>query len=277
MEEENFIIRNSNIEKDNDFFIEQNLLDRMNGWFSPASHAIFSIFLKYQIQNKIKGNLCEIGVWEGKSASIICKNAQELEKIFLVDPLLNKYTESVMRNIDNICRTIPNNLVMCNIESDNLFSIGEMRKLFHSFRFIHIDGCHTGSNIYSDLVTAEKLLTNDGIVVVDDYFNISYTQITEALYKYLYINPYSFRIFCVGFNKAYLCRPNVYSKYYSFCMSALQLELLKKQIAVTIKKTSGIGDCYTISIEGFNKLTDPMNGFRGPDWEPTNIDYIEKK
>ena len=60
----------------------------MNGWFSPASHALFSLFLNYQQTKEIKGNLCEIGVWEGKSASIICKNVQPKEKVFLIDPLL---------------------------------------------------------------------------------------------------------------------------------------------------------------------------------------------
>lgn len=182
-----------------------------------------------------------------------------------------------MRNIDNICLNIPDNLVMCNMESDSFLNIGGIKNLFHNFRFIHIDGCHTGSNIYSDLLLAEKLLSKEGIVVVDDFFNISYTQITEAVYRYLFTNPYSFRIFCAGFNKAYLCRPNSYSNYYTFCMRSLQLELLRKQIAVTIKKTSGIGDCYTIAIEGFNSMTDPADGYRGPDWEENKLDYLETR
>lgn len=128
--------------------------------------------------------------------------------------------------------------------------------LLNSFRFFHIDGCHSGKNIYKDLSLVDNLVSSDGIVVVDDFFSFTYPQITESLYKYLQMNPYSFRIFCVGFNKAYLCRPEYFNKYYSHCLNKLQIEFIKMQMYICIKKTSGLGDSYTLSVCGFDIHSD---------------------
>ena len=62
MKKESFITRLSELPKDEDFMQTQEKLYSIEGWFSPASHALFSFFLDYQNENKINGNLGEIGV-----------------------------------------------------------------------------------------------------------------------------------------------------------------------------------------------------------------------
>jgi hypothetical protein len=274
MKKESFITKLSDVERDLSFIQTQNLLNKMDGWFSAASHGMFQFFLRYQNENKINGNLGEIGVWKGKSAAVISKFSKENESVFLIDPLIKDFSETIYRNIDYVCKKISEKLVMCNIVSDNFDKIPNYQSLLHSFRFFHIDGCHTGTNIFKDLKLADSLISTDGIVVVDDFFNYSYPQITEALYRYLQVNPFSYRLFCVGYNKAYLCRPEKLSEYYSYCLNNIQLEFMKMQMAICVKKTSGLGDSYTISINGFEKETDPLSGFRGPDWNPNKLDRI---
>ena len=203
MNKESFITRLSAEPIDGDFIQCQEILYKIEGWFSPASHALFSFILNYQNKNEINGNLGEIGVWKGKSATVICKFSKEDEKIFLIDPLIKKFSETIYKNIDDVCKCIPKELLFCNLISDNFVKLPNYQTLIKSFRFFHIDGCHTGKNIFKDLELADLLVQSEGIVVVDDFFNNSYPQITEAVYKYLYVNPYSFRIFCIGFNKAY--------------------------------------------------------------------------
>lgn len=274
MKKESFITRLSELPKDEDFIQTQEKMFYIEGWFSPESHAMFVSFLDYQNQNNINGNLGEIGVWHGKSASIICKKVIGNQNIFLIDPLIVDVKEIILRNIDKICLRIPKNLVLMDTISDDFVKISNFTQLQNTFRFFHIDGCHTGTNIYRDLVLADKLISSDGIVVIDDFFNVTYPQITEALYKYCQLNPYSFRIFCIGFNKAYLCRPESFSKYYSYATTSLQESLFTKGIYVTIKKTSSLGDTFSLSVEFYNQQDDPISGQRGPDWDESAFEII---
>ncbi len=277
MKKESFITRLSELPKDEDFIHTQEKLFNMEVWFSPASHAMFSFLLDYQNENKINGNLGEIGVWKGKSASIICKKVVDEQNIFLIDPFLANAKETILRNIDKICLEIPKNLVLMNGISDDFVKISNFSQLQNSFRFFHIDGCHTGTNVFRDLSLANKLISSDGIVVVDDFFNVTYPQITEAIYRFCQLNPYSFRIFCIGFNKAYLCRAESFSKYYSCITNLLQESFFTKGIYVTIKKSSGLGDTFTLSIEPFNQQSDPVSGKRGPDWDESAFETINLK
>lgn len=275
MEKESLFTKNHNIKEDIAFAQRQQLLNPINGWFSPASHGIFSFFWEFQNQYSICGNLGEIGVWEGKSSTIICNFSKESEKIFLIDPLIEKNKEVIYRNIDSVCRRIPDNCLLCNYKSEDFLKENTNQDLLNSFRFFHIDGCHTGSNVYFDMELADKLLTLDAVLVVDDFFNPGYPQITEAVYKYVFLNPYKFRIFFAAFNKAYLCRPEKYTFYYSHTLENLQQNMLSKGMAFTIKKTSSIGDCYTLAAEEFNPQIDLASGMQGPDWNPEKIDYLK--
>lgn len=277
MKKESFITKLSTLPINEDFLQKQEVLNPIEGWFSPASHGLFSFFLSYQNDIKVNGNLGEIGVWKGKSASVICNYAKNNENIFLIDPLIQNFSETINRNIDKICNKIPSKLLLCNMKSDDFVKIPNYQTLLDSFRFFHIDGCHSGKNIYCDLKIVDSLLTSDGIVVVDDFFNYSYPQITEAVYKYLQLNPYSYRLFCMGFNKAYLCRPDFFNKYYSYTLKNIQSDFMKKQMIICVKKTSGIGDSYTITVDGYEKDDDPITGYRGPDWEQNKLDFIETK
>ena len=87
---QNVLSGQKNFPKDEDFMQTQEKLYSIEGWFSPASHALFSFFLDYQNENKINGNLGEIGVWHGKSATIICKKVKENQNIFLIPIVVRK-------------------------------------------------------------------------------------------------------------------------------------------------------------------------------------------
>lgn len=277
MKKESLFTKGTDVSTDINFFYRQKCLDKMSGWLSPASHGIISFLFDYQSKINIVGNIGEIGVWEGKTASIICNYCRDEESVFLIDPIISNNQETILRNIDDLCRKLPKSLYLCNILSEKFLTIYNDSNLFNSFRFFHIDGCHTGSSVFSDMKLVDKLLSNNSVLVIDDFFNPGYPQITEAVYRYVFEYPYSFRIFFVGFNKAYLCRPGCYTMYYSHCINNLQQSMLNKKMAITIKKTSSIGDCYTLSAEEYKQEIDLNTGIQGPDWEPERMDYIETK
>ena len=277
MNKESILTKYTNFGQDEEFIKRQNELFNMNGWFSPASHGLFSFFLDFQNKNNISGNMGEIGVWEGKSASIICKYCRDEESVVLIDPIIANNKEIILNNINIIGSKIPKKLILCNIISEKFDSLKNELHLEKSLRFFHIDGCHTATNVYSDLELADKLLSNDAVLVVDDFFNPIYPQITESLYRYLFINPYKFRLFLGAFNKAYLCRAGSYYKYYSYCLENLQRDMVSKKMYFSIKKTSSIDDCFTLVADEYNADVDPDSGMQGPDWEPEKIEYVEKR
>ena len=52
----------------------------------------------------------------------------------------------------------------------------ELMRHRRSFRWIHIDGEHTGQAVANDLAIAHDLLADDGIICIDDFFSPAYPQ-----------------------------------------------------------------------------------------------------
>ena len=49
------------------------------------------------------------------------------------------------------------------------------------FRWIHVDGEHTGQSVINDLEIADHLLSDRGIAVFDDFFSPGYPQVTQMI------------------------------------------------------------------------------------------------
>ena len=141
-------------------------------------------------------------------------------------------------------------------------------------RFCHVDGEHSGHMIYNDMAVAQKLLSEEGVLVVDDFFNPMYPQITEALFRYLDRNPYTFRLFMVGFNKAYLSRPAAFYDYHRFCDERVFDGMQERDIDITLARSTHASDATVFSMIDYT----PKHGRqRGPDWEPDNLQIVSKR
>lgn len=256
------------------FFDKQKKINSMNGWFSDESLSIFDIFLQLQLNGSVCGNLMEIGVWEGKSAAAMIDKLNKNEKLFLIDPEIKNKKDIICKNLNLISEDAQSKIFFYDIKSVCIPTIDIYSKLVNTFRFIHIDGCHTAEAVYRDLEIADFLLKEKGIVVIDDFFNIAYPQITEAVYNFLFQNVFKFKLFLIAFNKAYLCRPNAYSEYYSFVISSFRKEFLLRNKKIVINKTSPIADSSSISLSVFLEEDCNWLGIRGPDWKKNNIEYI---
>ena len=60
----------------------------------------------------------------------------------------------------------------------------ELMQHRRSFRWIHIDGEHTGQAVGNDLAIAHELLADDGIICIDDFFNPAYAQVSAASFPF---------------------------------------------------------------------------------------------
>jgi len=241
--------------------------EETDGWFNAESAALWDALLGWQTTRRIKGHMLEIGVWHGKSAALMAMHADADRTCMLVDIKIHRARiESALERL-GLRDSIEVSCLQCNsreLVTDPLITEG-----FRGFRWIHIDGEHTGGAVSSDLAIAANLLADGGVVVIDDFFSWLYPQITEAVLRYLRSYPDDFSMFLCGYNKAYLARPHFVHEYMELCAGSLCDELEQRGIEPTLSRTTYPAEMNTFGIG--NRFQGAR--LRGPDWEPGVIRY----
>ncbi|BAY26003.1 hypothetical protein NIES2100_58130 [Calothrix sp. NIES-2100] len=201
----------------NDNYLIQSYLDT----FSENTHlSLYNIYIFEQILGlqkllEIQGDILEIGVLEGATSALLATSLEEKERLFLIDPYQDPNT---------ICPTIAKfsgieNEQLVYFQMDSILISKRHSKFLepHSplFRLIHIDGEHSYDAVYSDIGLSTLYLSNSGLIVLDDIFNINSACCTHAMFDYLKSNP---NLHCVamGFGKAYLCESRYINAYRKF-------------------------------------------------------------
>ena len=235
----------------------------LEGWFQTPAIAIWDSLLSYQLQQHITGNLLEIGVWKGKSAALAAMHCQPKEACVFVDAM--PLTEASSR----IGPVVPQ--ATCHYlqeQSQFLARHPFVSEGIRAFRWIHVDGDHSGQSVMVDLEITDHLLSDQGIAVFDDFYSAGYPQITQAVFQFMATRPGRLALILVGFNKGYLCRPKAARHYLQFMRDSLYSEMAKRGCdKVTIWKTTEPGDMNTFGItERYLEFN-----YRGPDWDQNNI------
>lgn len=234
------------------------------GWFQIQSIAIWDSLLTAQTAYGIRGNFLEIGVWKGRSALLTTLHSAPEEECVFVDPLP---LGEARRKLETVRR------------SGLHFVCGKSRSLVPgtlpgaappSYRWIHIDGEHTGLAVAHDLALAASLLGEGGIIVVDDFFAPAYPQITFAVLDHLRAHPKSLMMFLCGFNKGYLCHPADGRWLLEHVAENMAGDLRARGVdPFTIYKTTDPLDLNCFGIQP-DRSAAPL---RGPDFDQARIRY----
>jgi len=138
-----------------------------------------------------KFNLClEVGCFEGLTSNYICDHLlNDNGKLICVDPLTDNYlntdlTEKDVENnetiykyfnnqysrfINNVSHQIENKKLILKRGLSNVILPKLIDEYNEKFDLIYIDGDHRASAVYLDAVNSFKLLTNNGVIIFDDY------------------------------------------------------------------------------------------------------------
>ena len=227
----------------------KNGVNEVDGWLSIADK--FLIWSLCNIQNayEYSGSLGEIGVHHGKLFLLLLLNLQKGEKAFCVDVFdmqdLNidksgKGNEQIF--LSNVDKFANRNMVHIIKDSSLNVNCSQIIEKVGKARLISIDGGHTSEITKNDLNLCEKILTDEGVIVIDDYFNAAWPGVSEGVCSYL--QEYGDRLapFAIGINKVFLCRPDLHSNY---------REKLKNSAR----------EMYDWSKESFGKEVDVYNGY----------------
>jgi hypothetical protein len=235
----------------------------IGGWFSLDSIAIWDALLVEQRNRGIGGDLLEIGVLKGRSATLLALHGEDGQSGVFVDPAFRKEA------IDAIQRCKPTGIVLIEALSQNIHDHPEISQRQGAFRWIHIDGEHSGRAVRNDLELALPLLGAEGIICLDDFFSTAYPQITWAAMSFLEAHKDEVTLVLVGANKGYVCRRAAAPAYLAFIRDSLHRELLRRgRSDCTIWKSTGPDDYNCFGITPRHKGFD----YHGPDWAPNRID-----
>ena len=205
------------------------------GGLSPYSLGAWEVLLDAQEKRGVKGSFLEFGVWTGIGLTAMGLRAGKDEDIAGIDLYIQR--DAIRANYEAITGRPFGRLRFIERSSIAVRKAGDLRADQGSFRWIHIDGEHSFDAVCSDLELAMDLMADDGIVVVDDFYNIGSAGITEAVYFMLGRNPHRLRMFLAGMNKAYLAAPRAFGYYRDYCLQHLPERLAKDFDApITIAK-----------------------------------------
>ena len=237
----------------------------VRGAFNDHSQCVWDILLSFQANNNIKGNLLEIGVQFGKSGIFSALHAADDE--------ISVYCDSWMQDsaVEQIKKARGLNNIFLNMRSSNIDPVRDFPQdsNYRKYRWIHIDGDHSGTGFTTDLILSDQLLSDDGIVVIDDFFSVEYPQITEAYFSYVNNNPFRFHLFLVGGGKGYISRPTAARKYLQFVKDDFYDELCALDLKdIRVMKTTTPDDCNCF---GFGPAWGGNIGYQGPDWDRSII------
>ena len=202
--------------------------DSIDGWFDWV---VICPVLEMINNMQEKGNILEIGIHHGKSfipmtallrndeiavavdvfedQHLNCDNSGRGCSFNFHNNLLHFYTHE---EISNKIRIVKNDSTTMKDVDYLKFTNGE------KYRLISIDGCHTQNATLIDLTNAVKILSSDGVIILDDYFNLDWPGVKFGIDLFLSENN-DHRLIYLGANKFMLCHRDTYCKY----MSILQL------------------------------------------------------
>lgn len=240
--------------------------DELPGYVIPESLCIWDFLLDLQSQTWQPASLLEIGVYYGKSAMMLALHCKSEEKLLLVD--FSDFVEEARKVLTKF-NAAKFEVIKTRSSDAKCWELSS--RYAHSLRWIHIDGEHKAETVWNDLSLANHLLSETGIICVDDFFSPMYPQLTYVICKFLEQHRAELQLFLCGYYKGYLARPGALPKYLQAIREGLASAMTASGFSdFTIYKTD-----YPYVVNAFGVVGQRWQGFEyyGLDEDPKNLPY----
>jgi cephalosporin hydroxylase len=216
---------------------------KINGWFFHPDMISFWCIDLAQKQMQIMGDLCEVGVWHGKSIVLLCNLAREGETITGFDLFEGDLLDKANKNIQLYGGGREAILKVADTSRLNTTELGTT--FSRGIRILHIDAGHEYHEVMHQLQLFSPFVSEGGCIIMDDYQDREFPGIEAAVLDFCEIDrPRRFVPFLAGGNKMYLCERNMATKY--------QTNLLQHDVFADKSRTTRVRD-FTVLV-GFSKL-----------------------
>jgi Methyltransferase domain len=184
----------------------------IEGWLSPDAAKLLGLLDEAQQEGDVNGHLFEIGVHHGRSALLLIAFARTDEHLGVCD-LFGSQGENASGSgagdretfAANVARLAPtfSTLDIFESSSDQL----DAARVSRPVRMFHVDGGHLAEETLGDLRFAASVLGEQGVIVLDDAFEMDWPGVTEGLYEFLREESGLVPL-VMGFGKLVLCPRN---------------------------------------------------------------------
>jgi hypothetical protein len=196
-------------------------MERVHGYLSSLDAGLIAALLSYQDEKNLQGHLCEIGVHHGRLFLLLALARRPGERALAIDlfedDAINENTQHAGRD-----RALFANARRLGIElsEEEIYKTSSidiehtdiLTRTTGRIRFFSIDGCHLYQHVENDLRLAERTLTAEGIIAVDDFFNKDWPDASFAAYDFLRQTD-AIVPFAITSSKLYLAAPKVAEQY----------------------------------------------------------------
>ncbi len=201
---------------------KKNGFDLVEGW---CSHKLFEIVdLLNSVEINKQGGCLEIGVHHGKFYILLNSVIEKNQKSFALDVFDNQSLnidgsgqgnlDAFKKNLSMYDRHLGANTEIIAGDSTDPSIMRVLLKDSYPLRFISIDGGHTAEHTVSDLHFAGNLISNDGIVILDDILNYHWLGVIEGAVAFLNTKP-TLVPFAIGHNKLLFAKLSFQSYYFN--------------------------------------------------------------
>lgn len=206
MREDQDVRRNMNRYLNLNFYRTEGFIDRLDA-------IIFREIIAGQVKHEVKGSLVEIGVHYGRSFFLLALGRTHSEKCLAIDlfedDALHTNREGIGRfgGFRKNCRRYQYALSENEIlkGSSLTLSAGEILERAGEARFFSIDGGHMYEHVMNDLRLAERVLTRQGVICLDDMFSALWPEVAAATFDWMREPSQRFVPFLATKDKLYVC------------------------------------------------------------------------
>jgi hypothetical protein len=220
------------------FSAYKELQQGVDGYFSDLAAAISDCLLHVQGAQRYRGNMMEIGAWHGMSASMWALHLAQSETLTIVDI---EVRPELAAHRDKLNAASAGTVALIKGSSYSVLDDRFVMEARQSYRLVHIDGDHSTWGISVDLQKVARIVNINGLIIVDDFLNDRFPQVTEETYKFLRLHDGMFQLVASGANKAFIVTTKRYPVYAAYAREHLITDLAARGIKARLFDGESLG------------------------------------
>ena len=191
----------------------------IEGWFFPLDWVAFITVSNIHKEFGIKGDICEVGVWQGKSLVLLSLLKSKGETVFGLDLFTGELMSLTEKNLERYGD--PSDVQLCEVDA-NQFGFDQLRSLIHKpLRFLHIDAGHEYHEVLHQLKLYTPFLGDDAVIAMDDTEDREFPGVSAAVHDFCDSQVgRRFLPFCVAANKKYYCLEHNIEKFQTYFLES---------------------------------------------------------
>lgn len=191
------------------------------GWFDFDDAQFISQINTKQQEKLVKGNILELGIWEGKSFIFMADLLEMNEELTGIDLFEGAKGQQRLNNLLERLKSKSKKIRVLRGDTRALMDSPPPTG-FRSQRIIHVDAGHEHSEVLADLNNIEKFALNQGsVIILDDLPVRHFPGVWSGLASWILLgNGSKYRPFLISRSKAYIAKSDEVYEWQRYILDA---------------------------------------------------------